>query len=46
MTFPTWKCHVCDEEREDIFISMAKRDVSEAHGLPPGTIGYNVMYCN
>ena len=42
----TWGCHVCGEERPDRFISVYTKDVSEAHQLPPGTVKFNIRYCN
>jgi hypothetical protein len=42
----TWKCHICGEERPDHLISVHKRDSSEEYGLPPGTMGQNIRFCN
>lgn len=37
----TWKCHVCNEERPDHCISVAR---FESEGRVK--IGFNVRYCN
>lgn len=42
----TWVCHVCGDLRPDDKISVYTTDVSEKHGLPPGTMQQNVRYCN
>ena len=42
----TWTCHVCGRERPDERISVFKSDRSAAFGLPPGSVGQNVRYCN
>ena len=42
----TWSCHICQAERPDAAISVLKTDISKQHGLPEGTMGQNVRYCN
>lgn len=42
----TWTCHICGEERPDEKISVYKKDISEDHNLPEGTMEHNVRYCN
>lgn len=42
----TWTCHVCDEERPDARISVARHDDSARHDLPEGTWIENVRFCN
>ena len=42
----TWTCHICSEERPDEKISVYKKDISEDHNLPEGTMQQNVRYCN
>lgn len=41
-----WSCHVCGNVREDKFISVYTKDLSENFNLPFGTIKQNVRYCN
>ena len=41
-----WKCHICGDERADEFISVVTTDLSQEHGLTPGTLFQNVRYCN
>lgn len=43
---PTWTCHICGRERPDEKINVHVRDCSEEEGLPFGTLGQNVRYCN
>ena len=41
-----WTCHVCQDFREDKFISVFTRDISSNYALPAGTAQENVRYCN
>jgi hypothetical protein len=38
-------CMVCGELRPTTVIKVLKKDVSEIHGSPPGTMFINVRYC-
>jgi len=42
----TWKCHICGEDRDDEFISVYSKDISDDIGLIKGSIKQNVRYCN
>lgn len=41
-----WRCHVCDKSRPDAKISVLTVDNSKRLGLPVGTCGRNIRYCN
>lgn len=40
-----WRCHICGRYRPDDKIRVVHTDISAEHGMPPGTIGQNVRYC-
>ena len=39
-------CMVCGELRPEDKIAVVKKDVSEKHGVPPGTMFIDVRYCS
>lgn len=41
-----WRCRACHELRPDEKISVKSLDLSQAWGLPPGTMQENFCYCN
>lgn len=42
----TWTCHICKEERPDSFISVKRKPLVGANGVPSRIITENVRYCN
>lgn len=42
----TWTCHICKEERPDDKISVRRKPLIGANGVPSRTITENVRYCN
>ena len=40
-----WRCHCCNQERQDKFIKVATHDISSAYGLETGTMFINCKYC-
>lgn len=42
----TWTCHICKDERPDTFISVHRKPLVGANGVPSRVISENVRYCN
>lgn len=46
MNLPTWKCHICKEERPDDKISVYQRPLLMGEPGREITITMNIRYCN
>lgn len=42
----TWTCHICKDERPDAMISVYRKPLVGANGVPSRVISENVRYCN